>query len=71
LDGKIVIGGIDPNTFVCTDQNKVRQEIEAIIHDIKPYRGVLLGSADSTPRGTPVENFRIIRELVDTKGAYI
>lgn len=71
LDGKIVIGGIDPNTFACTDQNKVRQEVTNIIHNIKPYRGVLLGSADSTPRGTPIDNFRIIRELVNTEGAYI
>jgi len=70
LAGKIVVGRIDPNTFVCMDQNKVRLEVEEIIHDIKPYRGVLLGSADSTPRGTPVENFRAIRKLVDTEGAY-
>jgi hypothetical protein len=71
LDGKIVIGGIDPNTFVCEDEVRVREEVTEIIRGIKPYRGVLLGSADSTPRGTPVQNFRVMRELVNAEGAYI
>ncbi len=31
----------------------------------------MLGSADVTPRGAVVENFRLIRKLVNTLGAYI
>lgn len=70
LPGKVVIGGIDPNTYVCRDPVKVRSEVTEIINQIKPYKGVLLGSSDTTPRGTPVENFELIRELVNSVGRY-
>jgi len=48
----------------------VKAEISGLIKRIKPFRGVLLGSADVTPRGAQVENFRLIRHLVDTLGTY-
>ena len=70
LPGKIVLGGIDPLTFICTNQESVKSEISGLLERIKPYTGVLLGSADTTPRGTPPENFHLIRSLVDTLGAY-
>jgi hypothetical protein len=64
----VFVGGIDPTVFVSGDPEYVRKEVSAVIERIKPFRGVLLGSGDVTPRGTPVENFRIIRHLVDTMG---
>lgn len=70
LAGKVVIGGIDATTFVNGDSEAVRGTIAPLIERIKPLRGVLLGSADTTPRGTPVANFRLIRELVDRVGCY-
>jgi uroporphyrinogen-III decarboxylase len=70
LPEKVVIGGIDPNTFISRDSEFVKAEVGGLIKRIKPRRGVLLGSADTTPRGTPVENFRLIRNLVETVGAY-
>lgn len=70
LNGKIVIGGIDPNTFVCADRARVVADVSEIIRAVKPLRGVLLGSSDTTPRGTPIENFETIRELVNTLGSY-
>jgi uroporphyrinogen-III decarboxylase len=70
LPGKVVIGGIDANTFICRDAELVKAEVSNLIQHIKPFRGVLLGSGDVTPRGTPVENLRTIRSLVDTIGAY-
>lgn len=70
LPGKVVIGGIDANTFICQDAGFVKAEVSNLIKCIEPFRGVLLGSGDVTPRGTPVENLRLIRSLVDTLGAY-
>jgi uroporphyrinogen-III decarboxylase len=65
-----VMGGIDPTTFISRDAKAVEAEVAGLIERIKPRRGVLLGSADTTPRGTPVENFRLVRRLVETIGAY-
>lgn len=70
LPGKVVIGGIDANTFISRDAEFVKAEVSNLIERIKPFRGVLLGSGDVTPRGTPAENLRTIRSLVDTLGAY-
>ena len=66
LSGKVVVGGIDPTTFVCQDSEAVKVEVSDLIRRIKPFRGVLLGSADTMPRGTRIENLRLIRDLVDT-----
>jgi len=67
---KIVIGGIDPTVFLSHDTKLLEAEVSGLIERIKPHRGVLLGSADTAPRGTPVENFRLIGKLVETVGAY-
>ena len=67
---KVVVGGVDPTIFVSTDQGLVRDTVASLIERIKPYRGIMLGSADATPHGARVENFRLIRELVDTIGRY-
>jgi uroporphyrinogen-III decarboxylase len=70
LPEKVVVGGIDPTTFLNHDTRLLKEEITELIERIKPHRGVMLGSADTAPRGTPPENFRLIRELVETVGAY-
>lgn len=67
---KVVIGGIDPTTFISRDVGLVKTEVAGLIERIKPRRGVLLGSADTVPRGTPAENLTLIRNLVETVGAY-
>lgn len=70
LPDKIVLGGVDPTTFLSREPELLREEVSGLIERIKPYSGVLLGSADTAPRGTPPENFKLIRELVETVGAY-
>ncbi len=70
MPDKIVLGGIDPTTFLSREPGIIKNEVSGLIERIKPYNGVLLGSADTAPRGTPPENFRLIRELVETVGAY-
>ncbi len=69
LPGKVVIGGIDATTFVEPDLRKVEAKIAALIERIKPHPGVLLGSADTVPRGTPIETLQLIQHLVETAGS--
>ena len=68
--GKIVLGGIDATTFVSRDSRYVEEKVAALVTKLKPYRGVLLGSGDATPRGSQVENFHVIRRLVNELGTY-
>ena len=70
LPGKVVIGGVDPTTFICPDPAFVEAEISGLLERLKPFRGVMLGSADVAPRGALPENFKLIRRLIDTVGAY-
>jgi uroporphyrinogen-III decarboxylase len=70
LPGKVVIGGVDPTTFISPDPAFVEAEISGLLERLKPFRGVMLGSADVAPRGALPENFKLIRRLVDTLGAY-
>lgn len=70
LPGKIVAGGIDATTFIDTDLSRVESTMARLIERIKPYPGVLLGSADTVPRGTSLETFRLIQHLVSTVGSY-
>lgn len=70
LLGKVVIGGIDATTFVEPDLGKVEARLAVLIERVKPHPGVLLGSADTAPRGTPLETFHLIQHLVETAGSY-
>lgn len=70
LPGKVVIGGVDPTTFISPDPAFVEAEISGLLERLKPFRGVMLGSADVAPRGALPENFKLIRRLVDTVGSY-
>ena len=71
LPGKLLTGGIDATTFIEPDLRQVEAKISALIERIKPYPGVLLGSADTAPRGTPLETFQLVQHLVNTVGSYL
>ncbi|MBW2621640.1 MAG: hypothetical protein JRD68_01920 [Deltaproteobacteria bacterium] len=71
LPDKVVIGGVDPTTFISPDASFVEAEVAGLIERLKPYSGVMLGSADVTPRGALPQNFKLIRRLIDTIGTYI
>jgi len=70
LAGKVLTGGIDANSFIERDMRLLEHQTVELIDRIKPYPGVLLGSADTAPRGTPLENFQLIQHLVKTAGSY-
>jgi uroporphyrinogen-III decarboxylase len=70
LGDKIVVGGIDATTFVSEDDRAVEEGLIGLIERIKPHSGVMLGSADTAPRGTTIDRFRKIKWLVQTAGSY-
>jgi uroporphyrinogen-III decarboxylase len=70
LGGKVVAGGIDATTFVSTDERAVEEDLTGLIERLCSHSGVMLGSADTAPRGTTIERFRQIQRLVETVGAY-
>ena len=71
LGGKIVVGGIDATTFIEPDLRQVESKVAQLIRRLKPYQGVLLGSADTAPRGTSLETFRLVNHLASTAGSYL
>jgi hypothetical protein len=68
--GKVVVGGIDATTFVDPDLQRVEAQLVPLIRRLRGCPGVLLGSADTAPRGTPLATFRLIQHLVETVGAH-
>ena len=70
LGGKVVVGGIDANTFISPDDDAIQEKLTDLIESLKPHSGVMLGSADTAARGTTIERFRQIQRLVETVGAY-
>lgn len=70
MPDKIITGGIDSTTYVSRDKDEFKQTITGLIQRIKPLKKVIMGSADTAPRDAPVENFRLIRKLVDEFGTY-
>lgn len=70
IPNRVWKGGIDPTTYINPDSMAVEAEITRLIERIKPYPGVLLGSADTTPRGTLLDNITLISRLVNTVGSF-
>lgn len=71
LADKIVVGGIDATLFIEGDDEKVELALTELLGRLKSRPGVMLGSADTAPRGTTVERFRLIRQLAQTVGSYV
>jgi hypothetical protein len=66
--GKVITGGIDATTFAMSSPATCYERTVEIITKIKASPGALLGSGDSTPCGTSLENFKAIRRALDDVG---
>jgi len=66
----ILTGGIDPTVITSKDENILRERVEKLLDDMKPYGNFILGSADAMPANTPVENLEIIYEIIEERGYY-
>lgn len=69
-DDKVVSGGIDCLTFTSGAPEQCYERAAEIIGKVKHYRGVLLGSGDSMPNGTTVENLQAVSRAVADLGFY-
>ena len=66
----ILTGGIDPTVIISPDKKVIEKNVIKLINDMKPYGNFILGSADSVPADTPIENLELIYRIVDDYGYY-
>jgi uroporphyrinogen-III decarboxylase len=63
-DKLVATGGIDGTAFAMLSPDEMKKYVWRILEEIAPYRGVILGSADAVPYGTPLETLRAVTEAV-------
>jgi len=66
----ILTGGIDSTVLTSPDKRIVEKNVIKILNDMKPYGNFIIGSADSVPADTPIENLKLIYKLVEEYGYY-
>ena len=64
-----VKGGIGCDTFISNDPETCYKRAREILEKTRGRLGVLLGSGDSVPNGTSLENLRAITKAVEEAGA--
>jgi uroporphyrinogen-III decarboxylase len=62
---KVVMGGIDATAFVSLSPEEMKKHVHHILQRISSHRGVILGSGDAVPAGTPLETLRAVTEAVE------
>ncbi len=62
---KVAMGGIDATAFVTLSPEEMKQHVRDILQRISSHRGVILGSGDAVPPGTPLETLRAVTEAVE------
>jgi len=67
---KVVMGGIDPTAFTQLSVEGIKNHIKDILYKVAPGDNFILGSADATPYGTPIENLRVVTEVIEKYGKY-
>ena len=66
----ILTGGIDPTVITSPEREVIEKNVIKLINDMKPYGNFILGSADSVPADTPIENLELIYRIVKDHGYY-
>jgi uroporphyrinogen-III decarboxylase len=62
---KVATGGIDATAFVSLSPEEMKKHVLHILQRISSHRGVVLGSGDAVPAGTPLETLRAVSEAVE------
>jgi uroporphyrinogen-III decarboxylase len=62
---KVAMGGIDATAFVTLSPEEMKKHVRHILQRISSHRGVILGSGDAVPPGTPLETLRAVTEAVE------
>jgi uroporphyrinogen-III decarboxylase len=63
-------GGVDANVITSEDPSLIKKKVISLIKEMKPYGNFILGSGDSVPANTPMDNLRLIYNLVEEYGYY-
>lgn len=67
--GKVLLGGIDPISYLKGDQGQLEALVRQILESMAEDRlGFILGSADATPKGTTLETLSFISRMVRELG---
>lgn len=61
---KVLIGGIDPPSLVRMDVQQTLQTAWDVIQNVKDKKGFILSTGDAVPYGTPMENLKVISQLI-------
>jgi len=67
-DRKVIVGGIDATSFVSLKPHELKEHVWHTLDQLPDYRGVILGSGDVVPMGTPMENLKAITQAVKEYG---
>lgn len=60
-----VMGGIDPHFLATSTPAKIKEWVKQVMDNVGDSSNFILGTADDTPFGTPVENIAAIPEALD------
>lgn len=64
-DRKVTMGGIDATEFIRMSPDTIKAHVHTILEQVSRFRGVILGSGDAVPYGTPIENLIAVTEAVN------
>lgn len=71
LGGKIAImGGLDSNFIATKTVEEIQDKTRCILSDVAPGDNFMLGTADDTPYGTPIENLKAVSDTVQEFGRF-
>ncbi len=67
---KVIMGGIDPTAFTRLSPEEIKEYVKKLLKEVSPGDNFILGSADATPYGTPMENLKAVTEVIEEYGGY-
>ena len=65
LCGKVVSGGIDCTTFCAAGPEMAYRRFYEVVKSVGHLKGLMIGSGDSAPFGTTLENLKAFRKALD------
>lgn len=60
----VLTGGVDANLLTSPDKGYIEEKVRSLLNQMKPYGNFILGSGDSVPANTPMDNLKYIQKLV-------
>lgn len=69
FEGKVIIGGIDPPGLVFMNKRQSAEKAAEVIRNVEDKRGFILCTGDAVPYGAPLENLKVIADLIKTLGS--